>query len=194
MNLEALTLHKTFYAGGGTGISAKRLLLPVVAPDTQPVADIELATEIDVDGAGAGTANGRTLSMGQMFTPTAGKVGLGLTIARPGPTLDARYLPPVRTHQIPVLHTYARKVADGAKGARQLSYAIRAGLWSLEEFKQDLQQAQRIIGDVAGGKVLMLLRVADIIAVPMYQAPEDTIQTQGYVVVWDFRDSKPRGV
>jgi hypothetical protein len=193
MNLEALTLHKAFYTGG-LGVNVKRLLLPVVAPDVQPVTDIEVHTEIDVDGVGAGTANARTLAMNQMFIPTAGKIGLGLSIARPGATLDARYLPPVRTHQIPILHTYARKVADGAKGARQLSYAIRAGLWTLEEFKQDTQAAARSIGDVPTQKLLLLLRVMDIIPVPMFQATEDSIATQGYVVVWDFRDTKPRGV
>lgn len=192
MILEALALSKTFYTGG-LGVNAKRLLLPLVAPDVATV-NIDVHTEIDVDGGGNGTPNARNLAMSQLAEPAAGSIALGLSLARPGPGLDARYLPPVRDHEVPILHSFTRKISDGTKGVRQLSYAYRATLWTLEEFKQDTQQAQRIIGDAQSGKVLMLVRVHDIVPVPAYTALEDTVLALAFVVVWQTRDSKPRGV
>jgi hypothetical protein len=188
---EALTLLRAWYTDGVHGIGAKLALVPRLAGDGAVSMAVEVHTEIDL------TDQGRSLAVGRVPVPalqagpgSAGKVFVALSLARPGFVIDPKLLPPVRDDQVPILHLFARRTSDAARGTRDLGYAFRAALWSSRELEDPLYtDSHRLLVNNCG-----LVAIEQYIIIPAYQAAEDVEVLMGFITVWTVRDIKPTGV
>ncbi len=182
---DVLNLLKTWYIDPTHGISAKLALVPRLPSDSATVG-VEVHSEIDLD------SQGRDLALSRIPTPAVvggvGNVVVGLMLARPAFNLDRNLLPPVRDDEVPILHVFGRRVADGARGTRDLYYVTMATLFSHRELAHPDYEANRKTTAIG------LKDVASLITIPAYQAMEDVELLFGIVATWRVRTFKPTGV
>jgi hypothetical protein len=181
---EVLHLSKAWYADAGVNGVVQRLAnLPRLPSDSASVS-VEIHCEIDL------TPQGKDLATNRIPDPGAGKVLMGLTLARGMFGLDAHLMPPVRDHEIPVAHWFARRVSDSARGTRDLGYVFRAALHSLERLKQ--VDATAVAARTLNG--VQMLFVKQTVPLPTYQRVEEVELLMGFIAVWETRDTTPKGV
>ncbi len=179
---EALYLSTEWFRSAGTdGVAARLAAVPRLPGDAGVNPLVEIHSELD------DTPQGKDLALNIIPRPTAGKVLMGITLGRAMFGLDPSMQPPVRDHQVPIACWFMRRIADSVRGTKDLGYAFRAALQSLERFKQNEAIPSRSVNGI------QLKNVLQTIPLPTYQKSEDTELLMGFMVLWNTEDITPKG-
>lgn len=191
-----LQLFKTWHESPH-GINGQLAGVPRLTGDAASV-EAEVHTEIDFDGSGDPTTQAAELSAGRFPKPAlqaggAGKVLVGITLARPGWGLDANLFPIVQDDEVAILHLFGRMADNGPRGTRDLGYVFHATMRSIRRFATDEAMPYRYVGD-APNYTLGLRNQERMTIVPAYQQLGDVHLLMGLITVWKFRDFTPKGI